>query len=85
MDRWLTVDPSPPPPPTKIQKRWNPFDRDDPNLEINLDMGEHELPLTDEWNIDVEYTHKSMLKYLTLLTVIEEGGGGASLPRRFLF
>lgn len=65
------VDPSPPPM-KKIKKRWNPFDRDDPNLEINLSRARNRLPPIDEWNIGVEYTYKSIPRCLALLTVIEE-------------
>ena len=50
------IDPSPP---TKIIKRWNPFDRDDPNLDLNLDRAQFGLPPIDYWNIGVEYTYKS--------------------------
>ena len=65
------IDPSPPPT-KKIQKRWNPFDRDDPNLEINIDRAQYGMPPIDRWNIGVEYTYKSIPKCLALLTVLEE-------------
>ena len=52
----LMIDPSPPK--KKIKKRWNPFDIDDPNLDLNLGRTENGLPPIDEWNIGVEYTYK---------------------------
>ena len=54
----LIIDPSPP---TKTKKPWNPFDRNDPNLEVNLDRAQFGLPPIDFWNIGVEYTYKSLL------------------------
>jgi len=57
------IDPSPPTT-IKIKKRWNPFDRDDPNLEINLDRAQFGLPPIDEWNVGVEYTYRSIPKSL---------------------
>ena len=45
-------------PPKKIKKRWNPFDSDDPNQELNLDRADNGLPPIDEWNVGVEYTFK---------------------------
>jgi len=55
---WILVDDPSPPPKTKIKKPWNPFDRDDPNLELNLDRAQYGLPPIDEWNLGVEYTYK---------------------------
>lgn len=49
----LMIDRSPAP--KKIKKRWNPFDTDDPNWEINFDRAEIGLPPIDLWNIGVEY------------------------------
>ena len=56
------IDPSSPL--TKIKKCWNPFDRDDPNLEINLDRAQCGLPPIDKWNVGVEYTYRSIPKSL---------------------
>ena len=50
------IDPSPSPP--KIKKRFNRFDNDDPNWEINIQRTGNGLLLIDEWNIVVEYTYK---------------------------
>jgi len=50
----LMIDPSPPA--TKIKKRWDPFDGNDPNLEVNLGRERFGLPPIDFWNICVEYT-----------------------------
>ena len=50
---------------TKIKKHWNPFDRDDPNLEVNLSRAQNGLPPIDEWNIGVEYTYRRIPKCLT--------------------
>ena len=58
-NRSLIIDPSSPT--KKIKKRWNRFDSDDPNLEINLDRAEYGLPPIDLWNIGVEYTYKRIL------------------------
>jgi hypothetical protein len=49
---------------TKIKKRWDPFDRDDPNLELNLNRAQYGLPPIDDWNIGVEYTYRSIPKAL---------------------
>ena len=59
LNRLLMIDPSPPA--KKIKKRWNPFDSDDPNLEINLDRAENGLPPIDLWNTGVEYIYKRIL------------------------
>lgn len=64
----LMIDPSPP---TKIKKRWDPFDPNDPNLEVNLDREQFRLPPIDFWNIGVEYTSKKLpTPVSTLLTVL---------------
>ena len=52
----LMTDPSPPP--KVIKKRWNPYNDDDPNNELNLDRAENDLPPIDFWGIGVEYTQK---------------------------
>jgi len=57
------IDPSPATT-TKIKKRWNPFDRDDPNLELNLNRAQYGLPPIDEWNLGVEYTYRGIPKAL---------------------
>jgi len=54
----LMVDPSPPK--KKIKKRWNRFDINDPNWDINVVRTENGLPPIDEWNIGVEYTYKRL-------------------------
>ena len=51
LNRLLMIDPSLPT--KKIKKRWDPFDCNDPNLEINLDRTENGLPPIDLWNIGV--------------------------------
>ena len=64
----LMIDPSPP---AKIKKRWDPFDGNDPNLEINLDREQFGLPPIDFWNIGVEYTYKRLPTPVSaLLTVL---------------
>jgi len=64
LERLLMIDPSPPPPTTKIKKRWDPFDHDDPNSEINLKRARYGLPPIDKWNLGVEYTYRSIPKCL---------------------
>jgi hypothetical protein len=59
LNRLLMIDPSTPP--KKIKKRWNTFDFDDPNLEINRRRAGNGLPPIDLWNIGVEYTYKRIL------------------------
>ena len=67
----MIIDPCPPPP-TKIKKRWNPFDRNDPNLEINLKRAQFGLPPIDEWNLGIEYTYRRIPKYFASLTLLDE-------------
>ena len=64
------IDPSPPT--EKIKKRWNPFDTDDPNFEINRDRAENGLPPIDLWNIGVEYTYKRI--HSCLLCLLKQRG-----------
>lgn len=47
-------------PPTKTTKRWDPFDRNDPNLSVNLDRAHFGMPPIGFWNIGIEYTYKSL-------------------------
>ena len=49
-----------PQPMEKIKKRWNPFDRTDPNWRANRKRAQNGLPPVDVWNVGVEYEWDGM-------------------------
>ena len=64
MNFLIFSDPSPAEP--KKKKHWDPFDRDDPNCEINLRRARLGEPPIDLWNIGVQYTYKGIFYPLSL-------------------
>ena len=44
----------------KIKKRWNRFNRTDPNWRANVKRAHNGLPPVDEWNVGVEYEWDGM-------------------------